>query len=150
MNFEIIIYSQTYYDELLRMMLKLYEDSIQQQSMSLDKIQKTLNTIPTHPQLGKILLFKQQTTIIGYTLLINYWSNEYGGNILYIDELFVKESYRSKGIGTLFFKHLEKHVDNDTVALCLETTPQNKKAQLFYEKNNFSIYENIFYFKELN
>lgn len=37
---------------------------------------------------------------------------------------------------------------NDTI--CLETIWQNKKAQLFYEKNNFSIYENIFYFKKLN
>ena len=65
--------------------------------------------------------------------------------MVYVDELFVKESYRSKWISTKFFKYLEQ---NDTI--CLETIWQNKKAQRFYEKNNFSIYENIFYFKKLN
>lgn len=150
MNFEIIDYQPVYKNEVLHMMLALYEDSIQQQQMSPEKIQKTLSIIPSHPQIGKILLFKQQGILIGYALLINYWSNEYGGNILYIDELYVKSDYRSLGIGSAFFSYIEKHVDNSTVALCLETTPQNKKAQSFYKKNKFEIYENIFYFKELN
>ena len=79
-NFKIIPYIQSNYNELLHMMIKLYKDKIQQQSISLDKI----------------LLFKQHRKIIGYALLINYWSNEYGGDIVYVDELFVKESYRSK------------------------------------------------------
>lgn len=150
MNIQIIPYELDHYPEVFQMMLSLYEDSIQQQQMSEDKIKKTLNIIPSHPQLGKILLFSYKTKIIGYALLINYWSNEYGGNILYVDELFVKSNYRSLGIGSQFFNYLNEHVDNDTVALCLETSPKNKKAQKFYEKNNFEIYENIFYFKELN
>lgn len=149
MNFEIIDYQPVYKDDVFHMMLALYEDSIQQQQMSPEKIKKTLSVIPNHPQMGKILLFKHQDTLLGYALLINYWSNEYGGNILYIDELFVKSDYRSLGIGSSFFSYLEKDVDKETVALCLETTPQNKKAQTFYEKNKFEIYENIFYFKEL-
>lgn len=150
MNIKIIPYELNHYTEVFQMMLSLYEDSIQQQQMSEDKIKKTLNIIPSHPQLGKILLFSIESKLVGYALLINYWSNEYGGNILYVDELFVKSDYRSLGIGSTFFKYLEQHVDKHTVALCLETSPKNTKAQLFYEKNNFEIYENIFYFKELN
>lgn len=150
MTIKIIPYELTHYQEVFQMMTHLYIDSIQQQEMSEDKIKKTLNIIPTHPQLGKILLFSSSGEIVGYALLINYWSNEYGGNILYVDELFVKANYRSLGIGSTFFNYLEQHVDKHTVALCLETSPHNKKAQAFYEKNNFKIYENIFYFKELN
>lgn len=59
MNFEIIDYQPVYKSEVIHMMLALYEDSIQQQQMSFEKIQKTLSIIPNHPQLGKILLFKQ-------------------------------------------------------------------------------------------
>lgn len=44
-NFKIIPYIQSNYNELLHMMIKLYKDKIQQQSISLDKIQKILNTI---------------------------------------------------------------------------------------------------------
>ncbi len=126
MNFEIIDYQPVYKSEVIHMMLALYEDSIQQQQMSFEKIQKTLSIIPNHPQLGKILLFKQNKKLLGYALLINYWSNEYGGNILYIDELYLKPDYRRLGIGSFFFSYIEKHVDNNTVAFCLETTPQNK------------------------
>lgn len=95
-NFKIIPYIQSNYNELLHMMIKLYKDKIQQQSISLDKIQKNIKHYPIRLQLDKILLFKQHRKIIGYALLINYWSNEYGGDIVYVDELFVKESYRSK------------------------------------------------------
>ena len=45
MNFKIIPYIHSNYNELLHMMIKLYKDKIQQQSISLDKIQKILNTI---------------------------------------------------------------------------------------------------------
>lgn len=131
MNFEIIDYQPVYKDDVFHMMFALYEDSIQQQQMSPQKINKTLSIIPNNPQMRKILLF-------------NYWSKEYGGNIRYIDELFVKSDYRSLGIGSTFFSYLEKHVDNTTVALCLETTPQNKKAQAFYEKINLK-YMRIFF-----
>lgn len=65
---------------------------------------------------------------IGYARLINYWSNEYGGNILYIDELYVKSDYRSLGIQSTLFSYIEQHVNNNTVALCLKTFSQNKKA----------------------
>lgn len=66
MNFEIINYQPVYKNEVLHMMLALYEDSIQQQQMSPEKIQKTLSIMPSHPQIGKILLFKQQGILIGY------------------------------------------------------------------------------------
>ena len=44
MNFKIIPYIQSNYNELLHMMIKLYKDKIQQQSISLDKIQKIIQT----------------------------------------------------------------------------------------------------------
>lgn len=70
MNFEIIDYRLVYKHNIVHMMFALYEDSIQQQQMSPEKIQKTLSVIPHHSQIGKILLFKHQDNLLGYALLI--------------------------------------------------------------------------------
>lgn len=73
-------------------------------------------------------------------ILVFFWSNEYGGNIVIIDELFVKEEYRSQGIGTEFFSFAEKF--NNKAAIQLETTPFNKRALDYYKRLGFVPDEN--------
>ena len=40
------------------------------------------------------MLFLEQHDIRGYAIVIPFWSNEVGGNVLFIDELFVKPPAR--------------------------------------------------------
>jgi hypothetical protein len=44
--------------------------------------------------------------LLGYALLIPYWSNEFGGVLLFVDELFVLREVRNRGIGHSFFRFL--------------------------------------------
>ncbi|MGE7623859.1 GNAT family N-acetyltransferase [Viridibacillus sp. NPDC096237] len=86
----------------------------------------------------KILLNNNE--IIGYSILVYFWSNEYGGNILFIDELHIKEKSRNKGIGAYFLNCMEK-MDN-IVALQLETNPSNKKVFDYYTRLGFEVLGN--------
>jgi len=98
------------------------------------KINRTFNELTKHPDKGNIMIIEADSKIIGYGILINFWSNEYGGNILDIDELYIKSNYRGKGIGSKFIQYLIDNKFNNSVAVRLETMPSNNKARQLYER----------------
>jgi ribosomal protein S18 acetylase RimI-like enzyme len=75
--------------------------------------------------------------LLGYALLIPYWSNEFGGVLLFVDELFVLREVRNRGIGHSFFRFLTPDRPFDAVALGLEVSPHNAKARRLYESLGF-------------
>lgn len=101
-----------------------------------EKIQNTFIRIATHPDQLRIDVFKINNRIIGYALLFNFWSNEYGGLILNLDELFIIPEYRDRGIATKYIKKLEI-LETRYVALSLEVLPNNKKALGLYKRLGF-------------
>jgi len=63
----------------------LYQDD-PTKSMTDEKIDRTFQRLQQHPGEGCVLVFEWQEQLMGYALPINFWSNEYGGNVLSIDE----------------------------------------------------------------
>jgi len=101
------------------------------------KILKTFDALTRHPDLGTVVVFESEGEIIGYALLVNFWSNEFGGKIIVIDELYIKRGFRSKGIGTSFIRNLAENSSGDSAALQLEVTPGNMSARRLYENLGF-------------
>ena len=91
------------------------------------------------------MVFEQGSSTVGYSILINFWSNEFGGNILIIDELFVRKEFRSQGIASQFIQHLAETKFNDSVALQLEVTPDNHRALALYKNLGFKRHKNDYY-----
>lgn len=102
-----------------------------------EKISRTFAEFSIHPEKGSILVAKDEENIVGYAILVNFWSNEAGGNILDIDELFVEESERGKRIGTNFIKYLIENRINDCVAVELGVIAGNERAKKLYERIGF-------------
>jgi len=130
------------------MIMSFYEGYETDIPMSPAKIQTTLLQLQKHPETGTALLILKEKEIIGYSILINFWSNEYGGNILFIDELFIKEEHRNGGIGTVFFKLVEEKFIEAKI-LALELSPANTKAANLYKKLGFRKNKNATLFKIL-
>ena len=125
-------------EELVKeMILMLYQDDPDGQYMTRNKINRTFQTLASHPDYGTILVFAQGAKIIGYAILINFWSNEYGGIVLTIDELLVLPSFRGKGVGTAFIRYLIEVRYANFVALNLEVLPYNTRALKLYESLGF-------------
>lgn len=120
----------------------LFQEDPTPQGMTAAKIKKTIRTLLKEKDKGTIFVFEIGKEIIGYAILINFWSNEYGGNIVYIDELFIRKEWRGKGIATHFIQYLTKKKINNAVALFLEVTPQNKKAEELYKRLGFEVHKN--------
>lgn len=135
MNFRAYKYSD--FSELNSMIHALYREDPSNEPITDIKISKTVRELRKNPIKGRIVIFEKDGVTIGYSILIFYWSDEYGGDILHIDELYVKPEHRHCGVATSFFKHVSRIFRDRIVAVQLEVTPSNSKAMNYYRKLGF-------------
>ena len=119
------------------MMRSLYEEDQAPEQPDFSLFPKTVEHLVANPSAGQIVLFHEIEELVGYAVLIPYWSNEFGGNLLFIDEIFVAATYRNRGIAHRFFAYLEQERPFGAVALALEVSPGNGKANRLYEALGF-------------
>jgi len=124
-------------DTITGLVRKLYQEDPGGKPMTDEKIRKTFDELTRHPDKGTILVLDLDGEIIGYAIVLNIWSNEFGGNIVNIDELYIREGFRGKGVATNFIQYLITNKFAESVALAIQATPGNKKARALYEKLGF-------------
>ncbi len=129
--------------ELVTMVRALYHEDPGGKPMDSEKVGKTNNYLTTHPDQGKVMILYKNQIVIGYSILINYWSNEFGGKLLFIDELYIKREFRSQGVGTAFLRYLEDSYKKDFKAIVLEVNPSNTAAVSLYKGNGFTTASNL-------
>ena len=74
---------------------------------------------------------------VGYCVTMKTYSVEAGGITIWIDELFVLEEYRSKGLGSELFKYIEENGDKKLRRIRLEVELENGRAISLYKKMGF-------------
>lgn len=99
-----------------------------------------------HPEKGHIIVFEQEGKLVGYALLVFFWSNEFGGDIIEIDEMVVDGTYRGRGIGKEFFLWLDSTFCNCR-GYALQTSVQNEMARKLYESVGFVASKNRYFIK---
>jgi ribosomal protein S18 acetylase RimI-like enzyme len=128
--------------ELVAMMRALYSEDKGASAVDQSRFPLNIAFLIAQPSRGRVVLFSEAGSLRGYALLIPYWSNEFGGTLLYVDEILVIPEARNKGIGRSFFRFLEEEKPFDAVAVALEVSPSNAGARRLYESLGFSHQEN--------
>jgi ribosomal protein S18 acetylase RimI-like enzyme len=100
-------------------------------------IELTFKDLSLHPDKGQLLVFEYEQKVIGYAIIILFWSNEYRGNIIDIDELFISPHYRGMGFGSKFFKWLSETFSHNCVGWSLQVAHTNERAAVLYERLGF-------------
>src|ERR1700751_6198724 len=95
-------------EDVAAMMHCLYEEDRGELNLDRSKLGSGIEHLISHPWVGQIVLFLEGAEVRGYALLVPYWSNEFGGPLLFVDEVFVASGFRSRGIGRRFFSYLEQ------------------------------------------
>lgn len=140
------------YDALLPLVLGLYEEdpsSTPGNVMNADRFARTFEELMAKPDKGRIVLMERDGSVVGYAILIFFWSNEYGGDLVNIDEVFVSPTHRGGGVGEAFFTWLRSEWSGRAAALTLETTPANHRAIALYERLGFRLHPNPRRFAQL-
>lgn len=137
------------WDAIAPMMLGLYQEDPSTKPVTQTHVDRTLQETIQHPEKVQLIAFELENRVIGYALLVFYWSNELGGNVIFIDELLIQSAQRGQGIATQFFTWLEQTFSDRAQAFALETTPTNTRARALYQKLGFHPYKNQLLFKRL-
>jgi ribosomal protein S18 acetylase RimI-like enzyme len=139
------------YEIVERMVIDFYReggDDAETPFMTDSKVRKTIAQTLTHPDHLKIIVFRNEMKVVGYAILSAFWSNEYGGLVGIVDELYVIPAYRGRGIGSRFIRQLIEA--KDYVALQLEVFHDNERAFELYKRLGFGIIDRKFMHKPLH
>jgi ribosomal protein S18 acetylase RimI-like enzyme len=105
--------------------------------VSEDQVRRSLSELRSRPLRGKASVLEVGGLVQGYALLIAFWSNELGGDVCVIDEIYVAPDFRGRGYVTALFEALQDVWGRPIVAAALETSPGNVRADAFYRRLGF-------------
>jgi ribosomal protein S18 acetylase RimI-like enzyme len=89
--------------------------------------------------LGAVWLIGPKMSPVGYVAVGLGWSIELGGPDAFVDELFIREAVRGRGMGAQALDALAVEMGKrGVVALHLEVANDNTRALSFYARRGFS------------
>ena len=125
-------------DAIVSMCMALNVDDPGVISVTPEQVLRTLVKLRDEPSRGRAVVCELEGTEVAYALLISFWSNELGGDVLHIDELFVVNAYRGRGLATALIESLAVREQSGLAGLALEVSPNNVRARSLYERLGFS------------
>ena len=124
---------------ITQMMQDFY--AIDNYPMDVEVAKKLFQEFISNEHLGKSWLIYSENEIVGYIILTFIFSFEYGGKIAFVDELFIKETARGKGIGKEAIQFIQREVPKLSLKLLyLEVEPHNENAQKLYLAHDFEFH----------
>lgn len=101
-------------------------------------IKKLLRSLLENPALGRLWKVRYQEETIGYLLLTFGYSLEYQGRDAFIDEFYLKEHWRTQGLGNQTMELFKKEAQElGLKAIHLEVERKNQSAVGLYRKHGF-------------
>lgn len=92
---------------------------------------------PDNP-LGRVWLVRHQSEWLGYAAVCFGYSIEFGGRDAFLDELFLVETARARGLGAKVLEAVATWLaDVGILALHLEVARHNARARRFYRELGF-------------
>ena len=73
--------------------------------------------------------------IAGYAMIARSWSTEFGKGCIWIEDLYLQECYRGRGLGKLFFDFITQRYPD--CIFRLEVEQENQQALRLYQKCGF-------------
>lgn len=106
--------------------------------MPADRRRIALSQLLGNPALGEVWFIHSEDTLAGYIAICFGYSIEFAGRDAFVDEFFLKETARGRGIGGLVIDRISAQLaEAGIAALHLEVDNDNSGAQRFYARHRF-------------
>lgn len=123
-------------DEYLSMSVDFFSMGATLYPPDANRFTETFNLCLRDKTYARGLMIEENGEILGFCLLALTYSNECGGMVLWVEELYVKPEHRCKKIGTEVFAFLKKEYPHFK-RFRLEVCHSNEGAIKLYENLGF-------------
>lgn len=125
--------------DIISMMLDFY--AIDNYPIDIPTSESLFVTFLENENLGKAWLIYSDGILVGYVILTFIFSFEYKGRYAFLDELYLSEKARGKGIGKEAIRFIKAEaLKLKLKVLYLEVENHNEKAQKLYLAQDFTIH----------
>jgi len=120
---------------------EFYSSTAVSHSVPKSHFERTFEVVTHNSPYYKGYMLEYEGKTVGYGLVQLSCSNEAGGMQMFLEELYIREGYRNKGLGKEFFERVYASRD-DVVRYRLEVTAVNEREISLYKRLG---YENLDY-----
>ena len=124
----------------LAMTRKFYDSDVVLSPVPTSHMEKTFDLLMNGTPFADAFVFEDGRTVVGYALLARTWSQEAGGETIWIEEIYLEPSARGKGYGSAFFRFLEEEYAPHAKRFRLEVEQENEGAVRLYKKVGFEFF----------
>ncbi|MCI8911351.1 MAG: GNAT family N-acetyltransferase [Clostridia bacterium] len=122
---------------MLAMMEDFYSSPAVLHAIPKENYIKTLNEVESNSPFADIFVLESEGERAGYALTAYTYSNEAGGKVVWIDELYVSPKFQGKGLGREFIRYI-KSLFGEFARIRLEVEESNDGATRLYKREGFS------------
>lgn len=124
--------------DFINMCVDFYNTDGVDHVIPISNVEKTFNLLMKVSDFAKAYVYEKNNQIAGYILLAFTYSNEAGGIVVWLEEIYVKSDFRSQGIGSELIDFvIDKYKDN-AARFRLEITESNMGAKKLYLSKGFT------------
>jgi ribosomal protein S18 acetylase RimI-like enzyme len=127
-------------DVLLGLMREFY--TFERLAFDEARLRTALRTLFADPMLGRAWIITRGGEVAGYAVVTVCFSLEFAGRFALIDELYVREAFRGRGLGTRALELAANACRGlDVAAVRLEVDVWNERAMELYRRMGFELQE---------
>lgn len=136
---------QTVYE----MFVEFYNSPAVLHNVDTQYFSNTLDQLDAGSPYTELFILEYEQSVVGYGLVALTYSNEVGGQVVWLEELYVRLQYRSCGLGKQYFQFV---FDNYPAAkrFRLEVEPNNTRAISLYERLGFANLHYLQYVRDID
>lgn len=125
-------------DDYIRLTKEFYNTDSVESIVPYENFEGTFDEIMRSDTYASGYVFEYEGKIVGYALTAKTYSNEWGGIVIWLEEIYVQPEYRSKGLGKEFFAYIDEKFKDVVKKVRLEVREDNKRAIRLYEGLGFT------------
>ncbi len=96
--------------------------------------ERTFDQLIQNGPYAEAYMFMHNKEASGYALLAKTWSNEAGGLVIWLEEIYIRPEFRGAGLGSAFLVFLEEKYKHIVARFRLEVEPDNEAAIRLYNR----------------
>ncbi len=124
-------------EEYLQMAAAFYATDAVIRPIPQEHMQATFAELMCSDTYAAAYILEENGETVGYALLAKTFSQEAGGLVVWVEELYVKPPYRGRGIGSQFLRNLIAEPPAGTKRIRLEVEKENEAAVRLYHSLGF-------------